>query len=301
MPSGTLAGFPLAAVLRLASFFLRETLCFSAHASQRVCFGMACLRQSLQSPSSLALSRQSLAALLEASLCSGCSCLGPSCSLCSSGIFLTLGGEAFFGGLGFGSDVDLGFAGFRSRRLSPGSSRTGVDEGLLSGSYLPPNLLGIGTRSAKVAPTTRFCGPVRERGSPSSDHPRKAWRPWETNCAPKEIARDAGVPVAPNSPACLPGDAAAREFVVRWGFPCGQGRRRGGGRGMRLVNQLGELDREMESASRESQAAFGDGRVFLERFIPNPATWRSRCWPTSWGILFTWASGMQHTAPSPEK
>ena len=155
MPSGTLAGFSLAAVLRLASFFLRETLCFSAHAAQRVCFGMACLRQSLQSPSSLALSRQSSAALLEASLCSGCSCLGPSCSLCSSGIFLTLGGEAFFGGLGFGSDVDLGFAGFRSRRLSPGFSRVGVDEGLLSGSYLPPNLLGIGTLSAKVAPTTR--------------------------------------------------------------------------------------------------------------------------------------------------
>ena len=87
----------------------------------------------------------------------------------------------------------------------------------------------------------------------------------------KEIALGAGVPVVPSSPACLPGDAAAREFVVRWGFPLlVKAAAGGGGRGMRLVNQLGELDREMESASRESQAAFGDGRVFLERFIPNP-------------------------------
>ena len=104
--------------------------------------------------------------------------------LCSSGIFLTLGGEAFFGGLGFGSDVDLGFAGFRSRRLSPGFSRVGVDEGLLSGSYLPPNLLGIGTLSAKVAPTTRLCGVVLSlKWSSMGGSPQGAGRPVCAECA----------------------------------------------------------------------------------------------------------------------
>ena len=39
---------------------------------------------------------------------------------------------------------------------------------------------------------------------------------------------------------------------------------------MRLVHRQRELDGEMESASREAQAAFGDGRVFLERYIANP-------------------------------
>ena len=47
----------------------------SAQVSQRVWFGIACSRQSLQIPSSLALSRQSLAAFLEASLYSGGRCL----------------------------------------------------------------------------------------------------------------------------------------------------------------------------------------------------------------------------------
>ena len=39
---------------------------------------------------------------------------------------------------------------------------------------------------------------------------------------------------------------------------------------MRLVRQRQNLDGEMELASREAQAAFGDGRVFLERYIANP-------------------------------
>ena len=60
--------------------------------------------------------------------------------------------------LGFGSGVGLDFLGFVRRRLSPGFSRVGVDAGLLAGSYLPPNLLGSGTRSEKVASTTRLGG-----------------------------------------------------------------------------------------------------------------------------------------------
>ena len=87
----------------------------------------------------------------------------------------------------------------------------------------------------------------------------------------KEIAQGAGVPVVPSSPVCLPGDAAADEFVSQWGFPLlVKAAAGGGGRGMRLVNRRSELDGEMESASREAQAAFGDGRVFLERYIPSP-------------------------------
>ena len=87
----------------------------------------------------------------------------------------------------------------------------------------------------------------------------------------KDIALGAGVPVVPSSPECLPGDAEAEEFVARWGFPLlVKAAAGGGGRGMRLVNQRRELDAGMESASREAQAAFGDGRVFLERYITNP-------------------------------
>ena len=87
----------------------------------------------------------------------------------------------------------------------------------------------------------------------------------------KDIALRAGVPVVPGSPVCLPGDAVAEEFVGRWGFPIlVKAAAGGGGRGMRLVNGRRELERDMELASREAQAAFGDGRVFLERYVANP-------------------------------
>ena len=139
--------------LLVASFCRRSTPCFSAHASHRVWFGIACLRQSLQIPSSLALSRRSLAALLEVSLWSGSDCLWASRPSCSSGVLSTFGGETFFSGLGFGSDLGLVFPGFVNRRRSPGFSRVGVDEGMSAGSYLPLNLAGSGTRSRKVKPT----------------------------------------------------------------------------------------------------------------------------------------------------
>ena len=87
----------------------------------------------------------------------------------------------------------------------------------------------------------------------------------------KEIALGAGVPVVPSSPVCLPGDSESGEFVELWGFPLlVKAAAGGGGRGMRLVHRRQELDGAMESASREAQAAFGDGRVFLERYIANP-------------------------------
>ena len=87
----------------------------------------------------------------------------------------------------------------------------------------------------------------------------------------KEIARRAGVPVVPSSPVCQSGEAAADEFVEQWGFPLlVKAAAGGGGRGMRLVNRRPDLDGDMDLASREARAAFGDGRVFLERYVANP-------------------------------
>ena len=87
----------------------------------------------------------------------------------------------------------------------------------------------------------------------------------------KDIAQRAKVPVVPSSPVCLPGDAIAADFVERWGFPLlVKAAAGGGGRGMRLVHRQEDLDSNIELASREAQGAFGDGRVFLERYITNP-------------------------------
>jgi acetyl/propionyl-CoA carboxylase alpha subunit len=44
----------------------------------------------------------------------------------------------------------------------------------------------------------------------------------------------------------------------------------GGGRGMRVVQRPEDLDEAIEAASREAEAAFGDGTVFCERYLEHP-------------------------------
>ncbi|HAQ76073.1 MAG TPA: carbamoyl-phosphate synthase subunit L, partial [Hyphomonas sp.] len=44
----------------------------------------------------------------------------------------------------------------------------------------------------------------------------------------------------------------------------------GGGRGIRLVSKAGELKAELESAVREAESSFGDGRVMLEKLVEQP-------------------------------
>jgi acetyl/propionyl-CoA carboxylase alpha subunit len=85
----------------------------------------------------------------------------------------------------------------------------------------------------------------------------------------RRLALSAGVPVVPGL------DVAdldsAREFGEKAGFPLlVKAAAGGGGRGMRVVASPSELESALEAASREAQAAFGDGRVFLEKYLARP-------------------------------
>ncbi|MEU4230468.1 biotin carboxylase N-terminal domain-containing protein [Nonomuraea sp. NPDC026600] len=72
----------------------------------------------------------------------------------------------------------------------------------------------------------------------------------------KRLMSEAGVPVLPSL------SAAVTEFPVLVKASAG-----GGGRGMRVVRDAGALEREIASARRESEAAFGDGTVFVEPLL----------------------------------
>jgi acetyl-CoA/propionyl-CoA carboxylase biotin carboxyl carrier protein len=77
--------------------------------------------------------------------------------------------------------------------------------------------------------------------------------------AAKAIARQAGVPVVPE------GDP--RELSLPLVVKAAGG---GGGRGMRVVRTADELDEALAAARREARAAFGDDRVFCERYVERP-------------------------------
>ena len=75
----------------------------------------------------------------------------------------------------------------------------------------------------------------------------------------KRMMRAAGVPVLPDSTV---------ESLSAIGVPAlVKASAGGGGRGMRIVRDMGALDEAIASSEREAAAAFGDGTVFVERFV----------------------------------
>jgi len=81
----------------------------------------------------------------------------------------------------------------------------------------------------------------------------------------------AGVPVVPGTAAPVNEPTEAAREAERIGYPIMlKAAAGGGGKGMRLVLDPAELTRAFEAATREAEAAFGDGSIYLEKFLDGP-------------------------------
>jgi len=85
----------------------------------------------------------------------------------------------------------------------------------------------------------------------------------------REIARAAGIPVVPGSARFSPGDTAGLAAAGKEvGFPLlVKAAAGGGGIGMRLVTNPQDLQAQVETTQSLAERSFGDGTVYLERFI----------------------------------
>jgi acetyl-CoA carboxylase, biotin carboxylase subunit len=85
----------------------------------------------------------------------------------------------------------------------------------------------------------------------------------------RETAVKYGVPVVPGSLDVFTDAELARPEAGRIGFPLlVKARAGGGGRGMRVVESMAGFAAAFSQATREAEAAFGDGAVYMERFFP---------------------------------
>ena len=83
----------------------------------------------------------------------------------------------------------------------------------------------------------------------------------------RKTMRNAGVPVTPGSDVIDDIDEA-RQKAAEIGFPLlVKARSGGGGRGIRRVDKIEDFDNAFLSAKAEAQSAFGDGAVYMERFL----------------------------------
>ena len=87
----------------------------------------------------------------------------------------------------------------------------------------------------------------------------------------RQTAADAGVPVLPGSREPLADAADADRAASEVGYPVIlKASAGGGGRGMRIVQDAGELESQFNTASEEALKAFGDGSIYLERYLVEP-------------------------------
>jgi acetyl/propionyl-CoA carboxylase alpha subunit len=110
-----------------------------------------------------------------------------------------------------------------------------------------------------LAENPDFAEAVEAAGITWVGPPATALRAGGDKLEAKRIAQKAGVPVVPDGEP----DEVGYPLMIKAAAG-------GGGRGMRVVRDPGELEEALAAARREAKAAFGDERVFSERFVERP-------------------------------
>ncbi|RZM18744.1 MAG: ATP-grasp domain-containing protein, partial [Pedobacter sp.] len=87
----------------------------------------------------------------------------------------------------------------------------------------------------------------------------------------KAAALKYNIPMVPGTDTAISDVAEAKRRASEVGFPILiKAAAGGGGKGMRIVNSADEFDEQMQLAVSEAISAFGDGAVFIERFVSSP-------------------------------
>lgn len=89
--------------------------------------------------------------------------------------------------------------------------------------------------------------------------------------AAKQAAKKFNVPMVPGTENPIKDAAEAKEIASRIGYPILiKASAGGGGKGMRVVENEGELEQQMHMAKSEALNAFGDDAIFIEKYVGAP-------------------------------
>ena len=101
--------------------------------------------------------------------------------------------------------------------------------------------------------------------------PADVIRNMGNKAAAKALMKEAGVPVVPGSEGVLRDVKEGRKLVEEIGFPVIlKAVAGGGGRGMRIVNNMDEFEMNFQITQAEAESAFANPDLYLEKFIKNP-------------------------------
>jgi acetyl-CoA carboxylase biotin carboxylase subunit len=87
----------------------------------------------------------------------------------------------------------------------------------------------------------------------------------------KDAVKDFDIPLVPGSPGAIDDPDEAEQVANAIGYPVLiKAAAGGGGKGMRIVDHPSEIKEQMQLAASEAKSAFGDGSVFIEKYIGSP-------------------------------
>jgi 3-methylcrotonyl-CoA carboxylase alpha subunit len=116
-----------------------------------------------------------------------------------------------------------------------------------------------------------FAEACAEAGIAFVGPPATAIRAMGLKDAAKSLVASAGVPVVPGYHGARQEPEFLRQKAYEIGYPVLiKAVAGGGGKGMRRVDKLAEFEAALQSAQREGEAAFGDGRVLVEKYVLSP-------------------------------
>jgi propionyl-CoA carboxylase alpha chain len=99
----------------------------------------------------------------------------------------------------------------------------------------------------------------------------KAIRVMGSKLAAKEAVKNYDIPMVPGIDEAITDIKKAKEIAKEIGFPILiKASAGGGGKGMRVVEEEKELESQMNRAISEATSAFGDGSVFIEKYVTSP-------------------------------
>ncbi len=122
-----------------------------------------------------------------------------------------------------------------------------------------------------LSENANFADEVKNAGlifiGPSAD----SMRMMGSKLAAKETAKKYNIPMVPGTEGAVTDKDEAIAIAKKIGFPILiKASAGGGGKGMRVVNKESELEEQMKMAIGEAVSSFGDGAVFIEKYVSSP-------------------------------
>lgn len=116
-----------------------------------------------------------------------------------------------------------------------------------------------------------FAKKVEEAGITFIGPGPEAMRIMGSKLAAKECVKKYNIPMVPGIDEAIEDITTAKAIGKKIGYPILiKASAGGGGKGMRIVEKESELEEQMQRATSEAKSAFGDGAVFIEKYVSSP-------------------------------